>query len=78
MIALLLRRREAEQRRVDAFVAAIRVSGEPEPVVPATAPIIAVECVDTPHGRVWQLDADTRRAFGDRTRPLPRVVAGRR
>jgi len=58
----ILRRRDAEQRRVDSFVAAIRATA-PRPVlppVPTTVPFPRVEPVETPRGIVWRLDAASR------------------
>lgn len=78
-LSKVLRRIEAEQRRVDEFLAAIRVSGLELVEVPVARPfpVAGVECVDTPHGRVWQLDAATRarRAEVRSTVELPKIVA---
>jgi hypothetical protein len=59
-----LRRRVAEQQRVDLFLAAIRATTVREPVPaprPATRPQpVAVVRVETPSGPVWQLDEASR------------------
>lgn len=76
MIALpkLLRRREAERRRVDAFVAAIRATA-PAPLrpMPTFIPEPRVELVDG----AWQLDGPSRARLVERddTLELPRIVA---
>lgn len=70
-----LRRREAERRRVEAFLAAIRATEAPPLPVVERLPVVAVELVDTPRGPVWQLDAASRARFAQRTDtaeiPLP-------
>lgn len=79
-----LRRREAERRRVDSFVAAIRATAPrepapaPTPVQPSTRPLpLAVVRVETPRGPVWQLDEASRARLVHRTdtTELPRIVA---
>jgi hypothetical protein len=67
----LLRRREAERKRTEAFVAAIRETAPTRPL-----PVVAVERVDTPHGPVWRLDEASRaRLARTDTAELPRIVA---
>jgi len=55
----MLRRREAERRRVEAFVAAIRATAPATPAR-ATIPVPRVQLIDTPRGPVWALDEATR------------------
>lgn len=60
----IFRRRAAERRRVDAFLAAIRSSASTtpavEPAAPTTVPLPRVELVVTSSGPVWALDAASR------------------
>lgn len=74
----LLRRRAAEDRRVDAFLAAIRVSAlyVPQLAVEArTLSLPRVTAVETPRGRVWRLDPSSRARLERSTAELPKIVA---
>lgn len=72
----ILRRREAEDRRVHEFVAAIRATtpATARPV-PSTTPLPRVERLLTPRGVVWALDESSRLRLRTDTRELPRIVA---
>jgi hypothetical protein len=75
----VLRRREAEDRRVHEFLAAIRATTPTTPTtprpVPSTAPLPRVQRLVTPRGVVWALDESSRLRLRTDTRELPRIVA---